>query len=61
MNENEPEDESMYAASERHAQIMQELQTYGNRAAWGCIGIIVVAIGTAIFYLFKYNPFWRYP
>lgn len=54
------EEESMYVASERHAQIMQELQTFMNRAAWGCLGIIVVVIATAYFF-FKFHPFWRYP
>lgn len=59
MNE-QPEDESMYVASERHAQIMQELQQFGNRLAWGCLGVVVVAIATVYFFI-KYHPFWKYP
>jgi hypothetical protein len=60
MNEPNDDDGSIYAASERHAQIMRELQIFGNRLAWGCLGIIVVAIAT-IYFFFKYHPFWKYP
>lgn len=44
------EDESMYVASERHAQLMAELAQFFNRLAWGMIGIIVVVIGAVIFF-----------
>lgn len=46
-------DQEVYASSERHSQLMQELGEIGNRLAWGCLGIIVVAISAIICY------FWR--
>jgi hypothetical protein len=54
------EEESMEAASQRHADLMLELRQFGNNLAWGCVGIIVVIIAT-VYFFFKYHPFWRYP
>lgn len=47
------EDESMFVASERHAQLMADLAKFFNRLAWGMIGIIVVIIGAVVFFFIK--------
>lgn len=52
------EDEAIYVASERHAQLMNELAQFFNKLAWGCLGIIVVAIAT-VYFFFKFNWSWK--
>ena len=55
------EDKEIWSASERHAQIMQDGENFFRRLAWGCAGVVVLVVGTVLFFLFKFHPFWRYP
>ncbi len=57
----ENEESEFWNASERHHQIMMEGDRFVKRIVWGCLGVLVLAAGFVIFFLFKFHPFWKYP
>jgi hypothetical protein len=55
------EDDEYLTVSERHHQLMMDGERFFRRLFWGCMGIVVLVVGTVIFLLFKFHPFWKYP
>lgn len=61
MNENNESQEQDYVtASERHAQIMDEMTRFFRFLALCVLGTLTVICGFVIF-LFINSPFWKYP
>lgn len=55
------EEQDYTTAAERHHQIMMELNKGCNRLVFFIGFVLILIAGTVIFFIFKYDPFWKYP